>query len=425
MLEIGETTATAYTCNGEPGPDVRWVEVTDNAVQAAPNTAYLVNNHHEQVVLTLPSAPAVGSVVRISGLGRGGWKIAQQAGQYVVTAGLSGGDITGRFVSRHGAANWSAMACSADCNVILAGADGGQIRKSSDGGVTWTIEGPDQNWTGFAASATGEVLFAATNNGPIYRGSDTTALWDAVGPVGQWRSIATSSDGNNVVAVAIVGQIYTSTDRGNTWTPRATQRTWVSVASSADGTKLIAADRGGQLHTSVDSGITWTARESNRIWWEVASSEDGMKLVATDHVGSGSGTGRVYTSADGGETWTAREPAPGILWTDVASSADGTRIFVAGRSGVPHISLDSGASWQPSTGPSGIYWTATGAADGSRYVIGAPAAPLLVSTPRHVPTTTVGVGGSITGGRHHAIELQYAGDGKFVVLNQTGTFVVR
>lgn len=48
----------------------------------AVNNSY-VSNNAGLVTLTLPSTAAVGSVMQVSGLGAGGWKIAQNAGQLI------------------------------------------------------------------------------------------------------------------------------------------------------------------------------------------------------------------------------------------------------------------------------------------------------------------------------------------------------
>ena len=67
-----------------PGTVV-WQNVTGTSQQAHPNTGYLANNA-AQVTITLPTSPNLGDIVRVSGIGAGGWKIAQNVGQSVVSA---------------------------------------------------------------------------------------------------------------------------------------------------------------------------------------------------------------------------------------------------------------------------------------------------------------------------------------------------
>lgn len=86
VLDAGEVTATAYVCNGAPGPGITWVDVTGTIQQAAADTGYLTDNA-AQVAITLPPTAglSIGALVQVSGTGTGGWKIAQNAGQSIVT----------------------------------------------------------------------------------------------------------------------------------------------------------------------------------------------------------------------------------------------------------------------------------------------------------------------------------------------------
>jgi hypothetical protein len=257
VLENTEVTATSYVCNGAPGPGITWVDVTGTAVLALLNTGYLADNI-SQVVITLPTSPAVGDLIQVSGIGAGGWRISQNAGQTIVTDNLEGGAVGNIWTARESLRSWHSVASSADGARLVAAVNGGQIYTSADSGVTWTARDSNRNW------------FA----------------------------VASSANGARLVAVEFGGQIYTSTDSGVTWTPQESSRGWRSVASSADGTRLVAVDSGdlitafsGQIYTSIDSGVTWTAQDSNRNWHSVASSADGTRLVAAVMI-----AGQIYTS---------------------------------------------------------------------------------------------------------------------------------
>ena len=64
------------------GGGVTWTEVTGTSQAMAINTGYIANNA-ALVTATLPATAAVGSTIRIIGLGAGGFKIAQNASQYI------------------------------------------------------------------------------------------------------------------------------------------------------------------------------------------------------------------------------------------------------------------------------------------------------------------------------------------------------
>jgi hypothetical protein len=72
-----------------------WINQTTTTVTMAVNSSYQANNA-ALVTLTLPATAAFGSEFRVAGVGAGGWKIAQAAGQQInfgnvtTTSGTSG-----------------------------------------------------------------------------------------------------------------------------------------------------------------------------------------------------------------------------------------------------------------------------------------------------------------------------------------------
>lgn len=65
-----------------PGSASPYVEVTSTSQTAAINTAYGANNA-ALVTITLPASAVIGSVIEVTGIGAGGWKIAQASGQII------------------------------------------------------------------------------------------------------------------------------------------------------------------------------------------------------------------------------------------------------------------------------------------------------------------------------------------------------
>jgi len=61
---------------------IPWTEVIGTTQAMGVNNGYIVNNA-SLVTLTLPVIVAVGQIVKVSGKGFGGWKIAQNAGQLI------------------------------------------------------------------------------------------------------------------------------------------------------------------------------------------------------------------------------------------------------------------------------------------------------------------------------------------------------
>ncbi|MBA2723372.1 MAG: hypothetical protein H0U56_10860 [Methylibium sp.] len=367
VLDGGEVAATSYVCNGA---GVTWIGVSSASVQASRNTGYAAQSA-SRVTVTLPASPTVADIVRVTGMGSGGWQIGQNAGQSILTQAISTALATTpagiNWTVRDSTRFWISIASSDDGSMLVAADYGGQLYTSTDSGVTWTARDSNRNWQAVASSADGSKLLAAPYSGQLYTSTDSGVTWTARDSNRGWQSVASSADGSKLVAAAYGGQLYTSPDSGASWIARESVRSWLSVASSADGSKLVAVAINEQVYTSTDTGVNWTPRDTARNWYGVASSADGGKLVAVD---SG---GQVYTSTDSGITWTARES--GRSWRSVASSADGSKLF-AGVAG-------------------GRLYTSVGG------------------------TTTPGTTGWLRGGQYDAVELQFVGNGLFIPLSFT------
>jgi hypothetical protein len=429
ILQASEVQATTFVCNGPPGPGITWIDVTGTTAQAASNQGYLADNA-ANVTITLPTAPVLGDIVSVTGVGTGGWMIAQNAGQNVRTTGLPGSRLaTDGWVLSSAPNNvWSSVASSADGSHLVATAYPGGIYTSADSGATWTLTSAPNNfyWTSVACSADGihlvaTVYFGGTFGG-IYTSADSGTTWtlsSAPGNLG-WFSVASSTDGSHLVAAVYGGNIYTSADSGTTWTlSSAPNLAWYSVASSTDGSHLVAAVYNGGIYLSADSGTTWTLSSApTNAWSSVASSANGVNLVAVVVLGG------IYVSHDAGTTWT-QTSAPNHVWTSVVSSDDG-RYQTAVVFGVGvYTSADYGNTWLlTSVVPSNANYVAT-SADGSRRVALTSTG---IYTSVYLQQTTLGTAGSISGSQGDAIELQYVGNGVFIVLDDTsnsGSFTVQ
>jgi hypothetical protein len=411
----GPTGAAGPTgAQGTPGLVLGWVEVAGTSEQAVPNTGYLANNA-AQVTLTLPAAPAVGDTVRVAGKGLGGWRVAQNAGQSILT-----NLYDGAWRARESNRNWQSVASSADGTKLVAavfiddssGGAGGRMYTSTDSGATWTPRDTNRWWWSVASAADGTKLVAVVQSGQIYTSTDSGGSWTPRDTNRNWQSVASSADGTKLIAADFGGWLYVSGDSGATWAPHGPQRNWTTVASSSDGAKLVATGTGEVLYTSTNFGVNWTPRETNRSWQSVASSADGTKLVAAV------GDGQIYTSTDSGATWTPR--APNRNWLSVASSADGTRLAAAVYDGQIYTSADSGATWIP-RGPERSWWSVASSADGARLVAAVSGGQIYTFAAR----TAIGAAGSIAGGQGDAVELLYRGGSVFSVLSHEGSLLAQ
>lgn len=74
--------AGTITINCTATSGLSWNEVTGTTQAAAVDNGYIANNG-ALVTITLPATATVGQTIRVLGLGAGGWKIAQNASQYI------------------------------------------------------------------------------------------------------------------------------------------------------------------------------------------------------------------------------------------------------------------------------------------------------------------------------------------------------
>ena len=267
----------------------------------------------------------------------------------------------------------------------------GTVGISGNSGATWTTTNSLPVYAinighTVASSADGTVLAICSYFGNIYVSTDSGATWTAHDSGRNWTGIACSTNGTKMVACALGGRLYTSTDTGTTWNPRDSVREWNCVASSADGTDLMAAEGGdtnGYVYTSTDSGVTWGQTLSTYDNYDsVACSADGSVVIASTHHDNFAqpdltpgNIGYIYWSPNGGTNWTypGGTTSPGVQYTCVTLSADGTRTAGCGESqypgdtpGVIYTSSDQRQSWQLGYAPHGAWSSITSSADGSK-----------------------------------------------------------
>ena len=193
----------------------------------------------------------------------------------------------------------------------------------------------------------------------IYAGSWVKQDPSLLGDLASWDSVAVSEDGQKIAASSYIYNsssqqyencyIYISEDGGSTWSQKdpagsAGGKYLSAVAIDADGAKMVASANNDYVYTSSDSGTIWTKREPagagvTKPWLQVSISADGSKMAACSDE-----TGYIYMSSDGGATWTTCDSAGSSNWSQVAWSADGTKVAASNNAFI-YTSTDSGATW--------------------------------------------------------------------------------
>ena len=394
---------------------VGWIPTNGTAIQAVIDTGYLLTNS-QLVTVTLPASANPGDIVRISGAGASGWRVAQNAGQSII--GNFSGFANSTWTMTLSANNWNCIASSSDGSRLaaVAGLSGSAsgIYTSINSGITWTPASGllAAQWRSIASSADGSKLVAAINGGGVYTNSG--ASWTVTGSgSANWISVASSANGSILYAAVSGGAVYTSSNSGGTWTAVTGGANWVSVVCSADGSKFAAAASGGGITASGGSG----APSAN--WVSVTSSADGNRLAAAV------GGGGIYTSSNGGASWTQQTGAPASAnWTAIDSSSDGSKLAATVNGGVIYTSSNYGITWAQQTNAPATSWSSiASSADGTKLaavVNNTTSGGIYVSQASPMTTTTVGTSGYIVGDQGSAVELQYIGNGQFMPVGSAG-----
>lgn len=167
-----------------------------------------------------------------------------------------------------------------DHRVVWAGAEVDGIRRSLDGGDTWTkidsLAEPDIHFMVVSAGSPSKVI---TSTAPeIYLSTDTGESWQSVGvrqnfPMQFCRGLAIKPDDPNVVFVANGnsfigddGRVLRSRDRGETWEtlPLPVQPNspiWKFGVNRADPNLVLCNSHYGEVFCSEDAGDSWRKLE--------------------------------------------------------------------------------------------------------------------------------------------------------------------
>ncbi len=160
------------------------------------------------------------------------------------------------------------IAVSADGAKLAVADFYGDIRMSSDGGVSWktaTTLG-QHNWKAIVSSSDGLKIAACTEyDDYIYISSNGGEVWQQCADLGakSWEDIAISSDGMNIFAISSDNDkiIYKSGDGGISWTEKTIPYNVLgkkAVAVSSDGQTIIFAPSVGYLFLSINGGLNWS-----------------------------------------------------------------------------------------------------------------------------------------------------------------------
>ncbi len=246
---------------------------------------------------------------------------------------------------------------------IFIGSIAGGVRKSVDGGITWStvnngITTPIVQSLAMDASGP-QTVYAGTVGGGLFKTADGGATWQNVPALaGSVASIATDPKHAGVVYAAVFnnlanGSIRKSVDGGVTWTTVfPTTAAIFNITIDPGNTDVLYAPTVGHgAFKSTDGGLHWSAMAAltPQAVWTLALDPANSQVVY-----AGTNQDGIWRSADAGNTWQMGGSPGSYPVYSLAVDSSAAHIVYAGTSG--------GGVWASSDG--GVTWKSTGLASG-------------------------------------------------------------
>ncbi len=281
---------------------------------------------------------------QIAGNAAGDMFMAVTDGQYMYK--YSSGSWTQMSTANTGAAFLASIAMSADGLKIAVAGTNTYLGTSADGGTTFLYQASTNAYrlSSTIVTSTGTAAYAfpqgSTPKVTSNLGGTTFAGIPGSNSLAYFCSAA-SSDATKIITGLYSGTLYKSANSGSTFTSvtgNGAPATFscADAASSADGSVLAlvpgADGSAGFIQVSTDSGTNWNTRATSQVWSGVAMSNDGTKIYAAVK------SGAVYGSSDSGTTWSLLYTTPGANRA-VACSSDGVILIVGTESGGSYLSV--------------------------------------------------------------------------------------
>ena len=232
-----------------------------------------------------------------------------------------------------------------NANIVFAGAAGGGLWKSTDGGLTWftttdnlaslgissiAVQANDPN-TVFVATGDADggdnysVGVLVSNDGGVT--FNTTGLnWTQEG--GRLiKKIIFDPDNTNTLLVAASDSLYRSTNHGLTWTGILAGDFDDIEANPSASSNTFYTCKNNQIYKSSDNGATWTLKKTiagvNRIALAVTPA-DNTYVYALCSAAGNSGFKSMQRSTNSGDTFTERSATPNLLgWSETGNDTNG------------------------------------------------------------------------------------------------------
>jgi Sortilin, neurotensin receptor 3,/Secretion system C-terminal sorting domain len=270
-------------------------------------------------------------------------------------------------------------------SIIYAGAAGGGVWKTTNGGTSWSPLTDTQNSLGVSAilvdQSNPNTVYVATGDGDgrdspstgILKSTDGGATWSTTGL--NWlrsdlryirRLLRHPSNANMLVAATSIGMYY-SLDAGATWTQAVAGNFFdAEFQPGSTGTfyaTAVTTANLGQVFRSTDNAVSWAQVHSlaNSSRAAITVSAANANFIGVVYSKSAdNGFNGFYSSVDGGGAWSLKASTPNLLgWNATGNDAGGQGWYdlclVADPTNANTIYLGGVNTWKSTNG--GTNWT--------------------------------------------------------------------
>ena len=232
--------------------------------------------------------------------------------------------------------------------LLYAGTKGGDLYKSTDGGITWArilSLGSDVGSVTID-SLHPNTVFIGTATGGLFKTTDNGNSWNNVSPTSkQITALIVDSQNDLNVYVSVKGDgIYKSTDGGNTWslvTVGLSDNQITSLAIDPTNPMVLYAGGNNYIFRTQSGGLTWSAlTATSNVVTSIAVDKNNHSTIVAGTMGG------VCKSTDGGNTWLWMNNSLGNtkVHSLLASSSSSSILYAATEGGL-YKSLTGGSSW--------------------------------------------------------------------------------
>jgi photosystem II stability/assembly factor-like uncharacterized protein len=257
-------------------------------------------------------------------------------------------------------------------NLVAVGDNGSVL--TSDGSSPWILQEALSQYPLNAVHVIGgNNVVVADQGGQVYKSTDGGLNWSPSGGTPAHLSSATDVHFTSLLDGWVIGQsfstgaLYRTSDGGDTWTP-VPDFLGFYVSVDVVGSKIWAANVGGLYYRSIDNGASW-------IEGEIPGSPHNIQDMDffNENIGYAVGSmGEAFRSNDGGVTWVVLPtPSSNVNFTDIYLLGE-DELWLSTNNNAAYYSANGGQGWSVleigsagfgnfsaiAAGPDGGVWTA-------------------------------------------------------------------